>query len=48
MIDFTSESVLTTMSANSGKTTSTVWTNKKVYDYEEPYSHPIWGQDEEE
>lgn len=48
VIDFTSESVLTTMSATSGKTTSTVWTNKKVYDYEEPYSHPIWGQDEEE
>ena len=48
VIDFTSESVLTTMSANSGRTTSTVWTNKKGYTYEDSYTNPIWGQEEEE
>lgn len=48
VIDFTSESVLTTMSANSGRTTNTVWTNKKEYTYEDSYTHPIWGQEEEE
>ena len=48
VIDFTSESVLTTMSANSSKTTNTVWTNKKGSTYEDSYTHPIWGQEEEE
>ena len=33
---------------NRGKTTNTVWTNKKGSTYEDSYTHPIWGQEEEE
>lgn len=48
VVNLISESVLISMSATSGKTTNSVWTNKKEYTSDEPYQHPIWGNMEGE
>lgn len=43
VVNLISESVLTSMSANSGKTTNEIWTNKKEYTSDEPDQYPFWG-----
>ncbi len=44
VVDIVMESLLTSMSANTTKTTNDFWTNKK--DQEEDTTHPIWGDTE--
>ena len=45
VVNLLAESLLTSMSVNSNKTTDAIWTNKMEYTDEEPYEHPIWGQE---
>lgn len=44
VVDIVMESLLTSMSVDSGATTDDFWTNKK--DQEEQTTHPIWGDTE--
>lgn len=48
VVNLVTESVLTSMSATSGKTTNDVWTNKKDEPYDSPFSSSPWGEDTEE
>lgn len=45
VVNLLAESLLTSMSVNSSKTTDEIWTNKKEYTDEAPYKHPIWGEE---
>ena len=45
VVNLTAESLLTSMSVNSSKTTDNFWTNKMEYTDETPYESPIWDQE---
>lgn len=46
VVNLVTESLLTSMSANSGRDTDDLWTNKKGQFEEEKTPHPIWGETE--
>lgn len=45
VVNLSAESLLTSMSVNSNKTTDDIWTNKKEYTDEEPFEPPFWEQE---
>ena len=42
VVNLSAESLLTSMSVNSNKTTDAIWTNKMEYTDEEPFEPPFW------
>ena len=45
VVNLLAESLLTSMSVNSNKTTDAIWTNKMEYTDEEPFEPPFWEQE---
>lgn len=45
VVNLLAESLLTSMSVNSNKTTGAIWTNKMEYTDEEPFAPPFWEQE---
>lgn len=44
VVNLVTESLLTSMSANTDRNTDDLWTNKKGQFEEENTPHPIWGE----